>query len=52
MGIFDKEYREKLRADTPPELVGRAERCLSAGDLPYGYIMVTTWRREHLPKSP
>ena len=37
MGVFDEEYREKLRADTQRGLVGRAERGLSAGGLPYGY---------------
>ncbi len=40
MGVFDEEYREKLRADTLRGLLGRAERGLSAGGLPFGYRSV------------
>lgn len=40
MGVFDEEYREKLRADTLRGLLGRAERGLSSGGLPYGYRSV------------
>lgn len=37
LGIIGEEYLVKLRADTQRGLLGRAERGLSTGGLPYGY---------------
>ncbi len=44
-GIIAAEYLEKLKADTHRGLLGRAERSLFAGGLPYGY------RTEEIPSG-
>ena len=44
-GVIAAEYLEKLKADTHRGLLGRAERSLFPGGLPYGY------RTEELPSG-
>jgi DNA invertase Pin-like site-specific DNA recombinase len=40
MGVFDEEYRHKLRADVQRGLLGRFDRQLATGGTPFGYRTV------------